>query len=47
MLKEKIILPPSAYEAWFITTEHDDSVMQMTLKAIEKAFFYMQKQLEA
>jgi glutamate-1-semialdehyde 2,1-aminomutase len=46
MLKEKIVLPPSAYEAWFVTTEHDDAAMQMTLAAVEKAFSSMQEMFE-
>ena len=38
MLAQGIYLPPSTYEACFVTTAHDSSTLQKTLEATEKAF---------
>lgn len=35
MLEEGIYLPPSAYETWFLSTEHSDEFIEMTLKAAD------------
>jgi glutamate-1-semialdehyde 2,1-aminomutase len=38
MLDEGVVLPPSQYETWFLSTEHDDAVIEETIAAAEKAF---------
>lgn len=38
MLDEGVYLAPSAYEAGFVSAAHDDSAIQITLDAAEKAF---------
>ncbi|MBU7594870.1 glutamate-1-semialdehyde 2,1-aminomutase [Metabacillus halosaccharovorans] len=38
MLNQGINLAPSKYEAWFLTTAHTEEDIQVTLKAVEKAF---------
>lgn len=37
MLENKVALPPSAFEAWFLSATHDDRVMQRILDALPKA----------
>ena len=36
MLAEGVYLPPSAFEAWFVSHRHDDSVIQRTIDAADK-----------
>ncbi|MDI6400941.1 glutamate-1-semialdehyde 2,1-aminomutase [Balneolaceae bacterium ANBcel3] len=36
MLKEGVYLPPSAYEAWFVSSCHNSEIIQNTLDAAEK-----------
>ncbi|NQU05429.1 MAG: glutamate-1-semialdehyde 2,1-aminomutase [Calditrichaeota bacterium] len=36
MLDEGIYLPPSGYEAWFISAAHDEGVIERTLETAEK-----------
>ncbi|MBL7686126.1 MAG: glutamate-1-semialdehyde 2,1-aminomutase [Deltaproteobacteria bacterium] len=38
MLEQGIYLPPSAYEAWFVSAAHTSTQLQKTLKAVEKSF---------
>jgi glutamate-1-semialdehyde 2,1-aminomutase len=38
MLDRGVVLPPSQYETWFLSTEHDDAVIEETVAAAEKAF---------
>lgn len=38
MLNQGINLAPSKYEAWFVTTEHTEEDVKVTLDAVEKAF---------
>jgi glutamate-1-semialdehyde 2,1-aminomutase len=38
MLDEGVVLPPSQFEAWFLSTAHDDAAIDHTLAAAEKAF---------
>ncbi len=38
MLDAGIMLAPSMYEAWFVSTAHDDVAIEQTLDAAEKAF---------
>ena len=38
MLDEGVALPPSQYEAWFLSLAHDDEAIEQTLAAAEKAF---------
>lgn len=38
MLDEGVMLAPAAFEAWFVSTAHDESCIQRTLAAAEKAF---------
>lgn len=38
MLEEGVLLAPSPYEAWFLTSAHDDGDVEMTLEAAGKAF---------
>ena len=38
MLDEGVYLAPSAFEAGFVSTKHDDAVVQSTLDAAERAF---------
>jgi len=37
MLERGVILPPSPYEAWFLSTAHDEDVIDQTLAAVERA----------
>ena len=36
MLSAGVVLPPSQYEAWFMSTEHDDGVIDATLEAASR-----------
>jgi glutamate-1-semialdehyde 2,1-aminomutase len=38
MLENGIYLPPSQFEAWFISLAHNDEVIQQTIDAVEKSF---------
>lgn len=38
MLQEGIMLAPSQYEAWFVSTAHDDAAVDQTIAAAMKAF---------
>ncbi|MEO1237467.1 MAG: aspartate aminotransferase family protein, partial [Planctomycetota bacterium] len=38
MLDAGVILAPAAFEAWFVSTAHDESCITRTLDAAEKAF---------
>ncbi len=38
MLDEGVMLAPSAFEAWFVSTAHDAACLETTLAAAEKAF---------
>lgn len=38
MLNEGIFLPPSQFEAWFVSLEHDQEAINQTLRAARKAF---------
>jgi glutamate-1-semialdehyde 2,1-aminomutase len=38
MLSRGVYLPPSAFEAWFISTAHTDDVLEQTLQAADAAF---------
>ncbi|MEM8739165.1 MAG: glutamate-1-semialdehyde 2,1-aminomutase [Planctomycetota bacterium] len=38
MLDEGVVLAPAAFEAWFVSTQHDESCITRTLDAAEKAF---------
>ncbi len=44
MLNQGINLAPSKYEAWFITTAHEEKDIEETLKAAEKAFDEIEKE---
>ncbi|WP_102028926.1 glutamate-1-semialdehyde 2,1-aminomutase [Salirhabdus sp. Marseille-P4669] len=43
MLHQGINLAPSKYEAWFLTTEHTEEDVEVTLKAVDYAFGEMAK----
>ncbi len=43
MLNEKIYLAPSAFEASFITYEHNDNIIDKTIDAVDKAFINIKK----
>lgn len=36
MLKARVVLPPSQFEAWFVSAAHDASVIDATLEAAER-----------
>jgi glutamate-1-semialdehyde 2,1-aminomutase len=38
MLENGIHLPPSGYEAWFVSTAHTEDVIEKTLQVAGKAF---------
>ncbi|MFP4145269.1 MAG: glutamate-1-semialdehyde 2,1-aminomutase [Phycisphaeraceae bacterium] len=38
MLDEGIALPPSQFEAWFVSAAHDEAAIKQTLEAAEKGF---------
>jgi len=37
MLKEGVYLPPSQFEAWFVSAEHKPRDIERTLEAVRKA----------
>jgi glutamate-1-semialdehyde 2,1-aminomutase len=37
MLEAGVYLPPSAYEAWFLSSAHDDRAVQTVLEALPGA----------
>ncbi len=37
MLSRGVHLPPSGYEAWFVSTAHDSAAIQMTIEAVQKS----------
>ena len=37
MLNEGVYLPPSAFECWFISTAHTESIIEQTIEAHKKA----------
>jgi glutamate-1-semialdehyde 2,1-aminomutase len=37
MLTEGVYLPPSAYEAWFVSAAHDDAALERVAQALPKA----------
>ena len=41
LLKEGVILAPSKYEAWFLTTEHTEQDVEDTIAAVDRAFAQM------
>ena len=43
MLEQGVYLPPSPFEAWFLSTAHGDFEIQKTLEAAEYAFEQMVK----
>ena len=38
MLDEGVVLPPAQFEAWFVSTAHDDETIDKTIAAASKAF---------
>ncbi|MCX5660657.1 MAG: glutamate-1-semialdehyde 2,1-aminomutase [Planctomycetota bacterium] len=38
MLDQGVVLPPSQYETWFLSTEHDANCIEQTITAAERAF---------
>jgi glutamate-1-semialdehyde 2,1-aminomutase len=38
MLDRGVILPPSQFETWFLSTAHDDAALEQTLAAAREAF---------
>lgn len=38
MQKRGVLLPPSQFEAWFISTAHDDEALELTVSAAHEAF---------
>ena len=38
MIDARIVLPPSQYETWFVSTAHDDCVIDRTIDAAATAF---------
>ena len=39
MLAQGVYLPPSAYEAWFVSAAHDDRAVQTIIDALPAAAF--------
>lgn len=37
MLRRGVHLPPSCYEAWFVSAAHDDEAVEVTVRAIEES----------
>jgi glutamate-1-semialdehyde 2,1-aminomutase len=37
MLEQGVHLPPSPYEAWFLSTRHDGAILDRILSAADKA----------
>lgn len=38
MVEEGVLLPPSPFEAWFLSTAHDEAVIDRVVAAAAKAF---------
>ena len=38
MLEQGILLPPSPYEAWFLSTAHDEAIVDRVIAAAQKSF---------
>ena len=38
MLDEGVVLPPAQFEAWFVSTAHNDEAIEKTIAAAAKAF---------
>ena len=38
MLDEGVVLPPSQFEAWFVSLAHDEAAIERTIAAAERAF---------
>jgi len=38
MLDEGVVLPPAQFEAWFVSTAHDDEAIEKTIAAASKGF---------
>ena len=38
MLDAGVMLPPSAFETWFVSTVHDDACIHQTIDAAKAAF---------
>jgi glutamate-1-semialdehyde 2,1-aminomutase len=38
MLREGVLLPPSQFEAWFLSLAHDDATLDATVEAASRAF---------
>jgi len=38
MLARGVLLPPSPYEAWFLSTAHDDAIIDRVVTAAREAF---------
>ncbi|MEX1024987.1 MAG: glutamate-1-semialdehyde 2,1-aminomutase [Planctomycetota bacterium] len=38
MVAEGVLLPPSPFEAWFLSSAHDDEIVERVTRAAEKAF---------
>ncbi|RTZ58076.1 MAG: aspartate aminotransferase family protein, partial [Gammaproteobacteria bacterium] len=36
LLKNGVLIPPSQFEAWFLSTAHDEKVLTEALERIEK-----------
>jgi glutamate-1-semialdehyde 2,1-aminomutase len=43
MLDRGVVLPPSQYETWFLSTAHDDSCIEQTLQAARDSFKDLRK----
>ena len=41
MLDEGVYLPPSAYEAWFVSHAHDENIIQATVDAADRVLSNM------
>jgi glutamate-1-semialdehyde 2,1-aminomutase len=38
MLEQGVLLPPSPYEAWFLSSAHDDAIVERVIAAADQAF---------
>ena len=38
MLERGVLLPPSPFEAWFVSSAHDDAAIAHVVKAAEEAY---------
>ena len=47
MLDEGVYLPPSAYEAWFVSHAHDDKIIQATIDAADRVLANMNRSRSA